>query len=86
MDKAPAIIGVVLGLIIAILTLILLFTEYKDCFSKDFIVKNQARKIYRRQWIFTLVICIISIWMVLGMTSYLIFSNWDFHELNNLTN
>ncbi|SYV89978.1 Uncharacterised protein, partial [Metamycoplasma alkalescens] len=50
MDKAPAILGLVFGIVIAILSLILLLTDYKDCFSKEFSKRNQMRSIYKRQW------------------------------------
>lgn len=77
MDKAPALWGAVVSLIIAILTAILLFKDYRDCFSKDPRVKIHARAMNKRQWLFTLIIFIISVLTLLGMISYLIFSSWD---------
>jgi hypothetical protein len=49
MDKAPAIVGAIASLIIAILTAILLFKDYRDCFSKDPRVKMHARQMSKRQ-------------------------------------
>lgn len=77
MDKAPALWGVVVSLIIAILTAILLFKDYRDCFSKDPRVKKHAREMNKRQWLFTLIIFIIAVLTLLGMISYLVFSSWD---------
>ena len=77
MDKAPAIVGTIASLIIAILTAILLFKDYRDCFSKDPRVKMYARQMNKRQWLFTLIICIIAVLTLLGMISYLVFSSWD---------
>ena len=77
MDKAPAIVGAIASLIIAILTAILLFKDYRDCFSKDPRVKRHAREMNKRQWLFTLTIFIIAIITLLAMISYLVFSSWD---------
>ena len=77
MDKAPAIVGAIASLIIAILTAILLFKDYRDCFSKDRRVKRNARQMSRRQWMCDLIIFIISVLTLLGMISYLVFSSWD---------
>lgn len=77
MDKAPAIVGAIASLIIAILTTILLFKDYRDCFSKDPRVKRHAREMNKRQWLFTLTIFIIAIITLLAMISYLVFSSWD---------
>ena len=77
MDKAPALWGVVVSLIIAILTAILLFKDYRDCFSKDPRVKMHAREMNKRQWLFTLIIFIIAVITLLAMISYLLFSSWD---------
>ena len=77
MDKAPALWGTVVSLIIAILTAILLFKDYRDCFSKDPRVKMHARQMNKSQWLFTLIIFIIAVLTLLGMISYLVFSSWD---------
>lgn len=77
MDKAPALWGAVVSLIIAILTAILLFKDYRDCFSKDPRVKKHAREMNKRQWLFTLTIFIIAVVTLLAMISYLVFSSWD---------
>ena len=77
MDKAPAIVGAIASLIIAILTAILLFKDYRDCFSKDPRVKMHARQMNKRQWLFILIIFIIAVLTLLGMISYLVFSSWD---------
>ncbi|WP_278307504.1 conjugal transfer protein [Mycoplasma feriruminatoris] len=72
MIKVVAILVICFATIIASLGLFLLLTTYKDCFSKNKIAKKKARFLYFKEWLVTLLITILAIWLGLSMTGVIV--------------
>ncbi|QVJ96681.1 conjugal transfer protein [Mycoplasma mycoides] len=75
MIKTIAIIVICFAVIIASMSLFLLATSYKDCFSKNKVTKKKARYLYKKEWITTLLITITPIWLGLSMIGVLVNPN-----------
>ncbi|UWD34763.1 conjugal transfer protein [Mycoplasma cottewii] len=73
MELGFVMITIIFSSLIAILSLVLLLTEYKECFSKNKLTRAKARAAFKWPWITTLAILVLSVWLVLIMVgAYLI--------------
>ncbi|VEU81676.1 hypothetical protein V2E25_01595 [Mycoplasmopsis arginini] len=79
------ILGIIFLAIIALLGLILLLSEYRGCFSKDIRVKTNARLMYKKQWIITLIIVIFAIWGAIALGGYLASANWNIESTSKIS-
>lgn len=73
MDLGFVFITIIFSSLIAIIKLVLLLTEYKECFSKNKLTRTKARSVLKWGWITTLANFVLSVWLVLIMVgTYLI--------------
>ncbi|AJM71558.1 hypothetical protein MYE_00303 [Mycoplasma yeatsii GM274B] len=67
MELGFVIITIIFSSLIAILSLVLLSTEYKECFSRNKLTRTKARSVFKWPWITTLAILVLSVWLILIM-------------------